>query len=103
MTTGTAGQGRWPAGAACGAGRAEGVEEVSRSRCVVRPRVHSLRSPTTRRGRGELRAGEDLFAEQHAGLAAALVEAGAKVDVEDVEELWAELDVGLERATLFAA
>ena len=70
---------------------------------MVRPRVHSLRSPTTRRVCGELRVGEDLFAEQNAGLAAALVEAGAEVDVEDVQELWAELDVGLEGTALFAA
>ena len=50
----------------------------------------------------ELRVGENFFAEEKAGLAAALVEAGAEVDVEDVQKLRAELDVGLKHAALFA-
>src|SRR5215472_5687267 len=52
---------------------------------------------------GELRACEDLFAEEYAGLTAALVKSGAQMDIEDMQDLRADLDVSPERATLFAA
>lgn len=51
---------------------------------------------------GEVFVAEDLFAEQEAGLPAALVEAGAEVNVEEVQCVLAEVDVGLEGAALFA-
>ncbi len=52
---------------------------------------------------GELRVAEDFFAEENACLAAALVQTGAEVHVEEVQQVRAELDIGLQRATLFAA
>ena len=82
--------------------RAEGLEGVAKQMRgetagpLVEIADHEAR-------RGEVRAGEDLFTEQNAGLAATLVEAGAEVNVEDVQELAIVFDVGLQCATLFAA
>ena len=85
-----------------GVTRAEGVEGFAQQMRgeAARPLVEVSDDEARR---GELRIGEDLVTEQEAGLAAAFVEAGAEVHVENVEELRAELDVGAKRAALFAA
>ena len=77
-----------------GVARLEGLKGVAQKACgeATGPFVEIADDKARRT---ELGVVEDLFAEKNAGLTAAFVEAGAEVDVEQVEQNRAQLDVCL--------
>src|SRR5581483_6927993 len=95
-------QARKGCGDAEGVAGAEGLEAVAeKARGEAAGPLVEIADDETRRF--ELGVAEDIFAEQKLGLAAALVQAGAEVHVEEVEKVGAEFDVGLQGAALFSA